>query len=193
MRRLTLLSICSSLCVLALPAAARAQAIPPDSADPYVWLEEMTGERAMAWVKAENAKTLAVLEKDARFESMYKDALAMAQAKDRIPYVYFLGGRLYNFWQDSAHVRGLWRRTTLASNRRASPEWATVLDVESLAKAEKADWVWQGATCAQPEERGCLSYLSDAGTNAAQQAHTLSLEFTHFTRQLMDPERKLAP
>ena len=166
MRRLTLLSICSSLCVLALPAAARAQAIPPDSADPYVWLEEMTGERAMAWVKAENAKTLAVLEKDARFESMYKDALAMAQAKDRIPYVYFLGGRLYNFWQDSAHVRGVWRRTTLASYRTPSPQWETVLDLDSLAKAENENWVWAGAGCSQPDETRCLVYLSIGGEDA---------------------------
>ena len=90
----------------------------------------------------------------------------MAQAQDRIPYVSFLGGQLYNFWQDSAHVRGLWRRTTLASYRTASPEWTTVLDLDSLARAEKANWVWQGATCAQPEERRCLIYLSDGGEDA---------------------------
>ena len=162
MRRFPLLA----LCTLAAPGLVAAQTSRPDTTDRYVWLEEMHGARAMEWVKAENAKTAAVLEKDPRFAGIYKTALAMAQAQDRIPYVSFLGGQLYNFWQDSAHVRGLWRRTTLASYRTASPEWTTVLDLDSLARAEKANWVWQGATCAQPEERRCLIYLSDGGEDA---------------------------
>jgi prolyl oligopeptidase len=162
MRRLTLIA----LCALVAPGIAIAQASRPDTSDRYLWLEEMHGARAMAWVKAENEKTLAVLEKDPRFPGMYKSALAMAQATDRIPYVRFLGGQLYNFWQDSTHVRGIWRRTTLASYRTASPQWTTVLDLDSLARAEKANWVWQGSTCAQPAEERCLLFLSDGGEDA---------------------------
>jgi len=37
----------------------------PDD-DPYLWLEEIDGERALAWVEAENAATLARFG-DARF------------------------------------------------------------------------------------------------------------------------------
>jgi len=163
MRRLTFLA----LCTLAVPGIVAAQASRPDtSTDPYRWLEELHGERAMAWVTAENAKTAAVLEKDPRFPAIYRSALSMAQAKDRIPYVRFLGDQLYNFWQDSAHVRGIWRRTSLASYRTASPAWTTVLDLDSLARAEKANWVWQGATCAQPAEERCLLFLSDGGEDA---------------------------
>ena len=36
-------------------------------ADPYLWLEELDSPRVQAWVAAENAKTLAVLERDPRF------------------------------------------------------------------------------------------------------------------------------
>lgn len=162
MRRLALLS----LCALLLPTHLSAQAGQPDTTDNFRWLEEMTGERAMAWVKAENARTAAVLEKDPRFAGIYKSALEMAQAKDRLAYVRFLGGSLYNFWQDSAHVRGLWRRTTLASYRSASPEWTTVLDLDSLARAEKANWVYAGSSCAKPAERRCLLFLSDGGEDA---------------------------
>jgi len=130
MRHLTLLVAVS----LALPRVAGAQAA-PDTTDRNRWLEEMHGDRAMAWVNAENVKTAGVLEKDARFAGIYRSALAIGQATDRIPYVQFLGGQLYNFWQDSVHVRGLWRRTTLASYRTASPVWTTVLDLDSLATA----------------------------------------------------------
>lgn len=163
MRRLALLLFGT----LATPSLALAQASRPDTtADPYLWLEEMHGDRAMSWVKAENAKTADILEKDPRFAGIYRSALSMAQAKDRIPYVQFLGGQLYNFWQDSAHVRGIWRRASLASYRGASPAWTTVLDLDALARAEKANWVWQGAMCAEPAEQRCLLHLSDGGEDA---------------------------
>ncbi len=152
---------------LAAPLVAAAQAGKPDTTDNFRWLEEMHGTRAMAWVNTENAKTAAVLEKDPRYAGIYQSALAMAQAKDRIPYVRFLSGQLYNFWQDSAHVRGIWRRTSLASYRTATPQWQTVLDLDSLAKAEKANWVWQGANCVQPQEQRCLINLSDGGEDAS--------------------------
>jgi prolyl oligopeptidase len=42
-----------------------------------------------------------------------------------------------------------------------------VLDLDSLAKAEKANWVWQGATCAEPAEQRCLVLLSDGGEDAS--------------------------
>ena len=148
------------------PAAAQA-GLPDTLGDRYRWLEEVQGDRAMAWVKAENAKTMAVLEQDPRFAGIYQSALAMAQSTDRIPSVGFIGGALYNLWQDSTHVRGLWRKTTLQSYRTKSPVWTTVLDLDSLAKAEAANWVWHGANCAAPAERRCLLDLSDGGEDAA--------------------------
>ena len=120
----------------------------------------------MSWVRAENAKTASVLEADPRYASIYQASLAMASAKDRIPYVTFIGGALYNFWQDSAHVRGIWRKTSLASYRTASPTWVTVLDLDALAARENANWVWHGADCMRPEEVRCLIALSDGGEDA---------------------------
>ncbi len=155
--------------LLAIAAADIASAQPArqdTTADPYRWLEEMTGARAMAWVKTENAKTAAVLEKDPRYAANYQAALTMAQATDRIPYASFIGGQLYNFWQDAAHPRGVWRSTTLASYQTASPNWTTVLDLDALAKSEKANWVWKGADCDSPGQRRCLLYLSDGGEDA---------------------------
>ncbi len=146
--------------------AAQAPARPDTTPDPYRWLEDVNGERAITWVKAENAKTTALLEKDPRYQAIYGDALRMAQAQDRIPYAVFRGGALYNFWQDSAHVRGIWRKTSLESWRTSSPAWTTVLDLDSLATAEKANWVWHGASCALPAERRCMISLSDGGEDA---------------------------
>ncbi|HEY4320379.1 MAG TPA: prolyl oligopeptidase family serine peptidase [Gemmatimonadales bacterium] len=146
--------------------AARAQ-VADTAADPFLWLEDQHGARAMTWVNAENARTMAVLEKDSHYAGFYHDALAIAQSSSRIPAPRFIGGALYNFWQDSVHVRGIWRRTTPASYRTAHPDWTTVLDIDSLARAEKANWVWVGADCAMPAERRCMITLSDGGEDAS--------------------------
>jgi prolyl oligopeptidase len=155
-----------SLTAARLAGAQNQAGAPGAPADPFLWLEDQRGARALAWVAAENAKTAAVLEKDPHYAVLYRDALAVAQASDRIPYATFVGGGLYNFWQDSAHVRGLLRRTTLASYRTASPQWTTVLDFDSLARAEKANWVYHGMQCAEPAERRCMIGLSDGGEDA---------------------------
>ncbi|MGB8908616.1 MAG: prolyl oligopeptidase family serine peptidase [Candidatus Cybelea sp.] len=134
--------------------------------DPYLWLEDVHGTQAMIWVKAENAKTLAVLKNDPNFAGLYADALRIAEAKDRIPTPEFIAGSIYNFWQDDEHLRGIWRRTTSTDFANASPQWSTVLDLDAIAKAENANWVWKGADCAWPQENRCMVYLSDGGEDA---------------------------
>jgi prolyl oligopeptidase len=136
------------------------------AADPFLWLEVKDGAQAMAWVKAENAKTLAVLQADPHYAARYADALAIAQSKDRIPLPSFIRGDLFNFWQDETHARGIWRMTTPASYATDSPAWTTVLDLDALAKSENANWVWEGAQCNWPAERRCLISLSDGGEDA---------------------------
>jgi prolyl oligopeptidase len=134
--------------------------------DPFVWLEEIQGERALDWARQENARTLGELQADPRYQQFYDRALEILQASDRIPFVSFRPDGLYNFWQDAQHVRGIVRRTTLASYRSANPQWETVLDVDALAAAEGKSWVYQGMNCLPPEERRCLVSLSDGGRDA---------------------------
>ena len=140
------------------------QAAAPD--DPYIWLEDVSGQRSMDWVNSHNAKTEAVLQADPRYQQYFDQALAIAQATDRIPYGSLRGDQVYNFWQDADHVRGIWRRAPLASYAAGKPEWQTVVDLDALAAAEKANWVWKGADCARPLERRCLISLSDGGEDA---------------------------
>ena len=145
---------------------ATASAASAPGADPYLWLEDKDGARAMAWVRDQNARTLPVLQGDPHYAKLYADALKIDQSEDRIPYPQFLNGAVYNFWQDATHVRGIWRRTSLQSYRSASPQWTTVLDLDALAKREHANWVWKGTDCAEPAEQRCLISLSDGGEDA---------------------------
>lgn len=147
-----------------MPATLAPEAV--RAADEFLWLEDVEGERALAWVKAQNARTDAVLKTDARYEGFRKDALAILTAQDRIPAPRFRAGGIDNFWQDQTHVRGVWRRTSLESYRTDAPEWETVLDIDALAKAENANWVYKGSSCLDPDEVRCLVSLSDGGKDA---------------------------
>ena len=165
------------------PASAPAAGFATSEAtDPYVWLEDVEGERAMAWVKEHNAHSLGVLQGDPRYEPLHQQALAIVQARDRIPSPGFThDGHIDNFWQDAQHVRGVWRRTTLDSYKTAEPQWETVLDIDALAEAESANWVYKGSTCLTPEERYCLISLSNGGKDAV----TLR-EFDSVTRNFVE-------
>jgi prolyl oligopeptidase len=155
-----------SFLMIAAAAAGLGGAKAQTAADPYLWLEDVSSPKALEWVEAHNAKSTAVLQADPRYQRFYSQALDILEAKDRIPVGNFIGGQIYNFWQDSDHVRGIWRRTTPESYATGKPEWETVLDLDALAASEKANWVWKGANCARPAERRCLINLSDGGEDA---------------------------
>ena len=112
--------------------------------DPYLWLEEIDGDAALAWVRERNESTTNEFS-DERFEQMRTDALAILDTDTRIPYVRRRGEYLYNFWRDAANPRGLWRRTTLASYRDQTPDWDVIIDVDELARTDAENWVWAGA------------------------------------------------
>ncbi|RSU78858.1 S9 family peptidase [Sphingomonas sp. S-NIH.Pt3_0716] len=149
-----------------LTGAAAPAPAPAD--DPFVWLEDWTGPRAMQWVEAENKATVATLQGDPRYAGYYKDALAIASAKDRIAMPMLIHGRIYNFWRDADHPQGVWRYTSEADYASASPSWTTVLDLDALSRAEGKKWVWKGATILDPEERIALLALSDGGEDAVR-------------------------
>ncbi|WP_210358479.1 prolyl oligopeptidase family serine peptidase [Sphingomonas beigongshangi] len=149
----------------AAPSLAQSRDMTSDT-DPYVWLEDKDGAKPLAWVEAENARTLPRLQNDPRYQTFYKEALAIASAKDRIPMPSQLYGRIYNFWRDADHPQGIWRWTSEADYAQPAPQWTTVLDLDALSKAEGKKWVWKGATCLQPEERLCLVALSEGGEDA---------------------------
>lgn len=135
--------------------------------DPYLWLEEVMGEKAIAWVKEQNAKTQKVLEASAQFAPIRDKTLEVVNSRARIPGVVKRGEWYYNFWQDQKNIRGVWRRTTMDEYRKPEPKWETVLDLDQLARNEKENWVWKGSTCLYPKYDRCLLTLSRGGADAA--------------------------
>jgi len=160
---------CAAALNLAAPIAMSetpAPAATPSTDDPYLWLEDVQGEKALNWVRERNAQSQKELTARPEYGIIRGQVLDVLNSKDRIPYVSRRGDWLYNFWQDETHKRGLWRRTTLAEYRKPAPEWDTLLDLDALGKAEGENWVWGGATCHGPEYRRCLVSLSRGGADA---------------------------
>jgi prolyl oligopeptidase len=139
-----------------------------DPDDPYLWLEEVEGEKALTWVKERNAETQAVLEGDARYAEFLATAEKLLEDKERIPFGSIEGEWVYNFWQDETHVRGIWRRATRESYRASEIVWETVLDVDALAASEQKNWVFHGADMelGETSERAMIS-LSPGGSDAS--------------------------
>jgi prolyl oligopeptidase len=134
--------------------------------DPYLWLEDVTGDEALAWVRDRNAESAKAISDAEGFTGLRDELLAVLDSDARIPYVRRRGELFYNFWQDAAHPRGLWRRTTLESYRTADPEWELLLDVDALAADEDENWVWAGAAVRRPEYVRALVQLSRGGADA---------------------------
>ena len=138
-----------------------------ENEDPYLWLEDVEGERALAWVEERSATDTAVLEAVPVYSEIHQKLLEIYNSSDRIPSVSIRGSWLYNFWRDADHVRGIWRRTFLEEYLKENPSWETVLDVDALAEAEDENWVWKGSSCLPPEYRHCMITLSRGGSDAA--------------------------
>ncbi|WP_374319498.1 prolyl oligopeptidase family serine peptidase [Pseudoxanthomonas kaohsiungensis] len=150
-----------------LIAAGAAHAQEPAVADdPYQWLEDVTGDKPLDWVRAQNAKTDAALASTPEFKAMEAGIREVLDSDAKVPGVQKIGDWYYNFWKDRNHERGIWRRTTLEEYRKPNPAWETIIDLDALNKAEGENWVWHGADCLRPDYNRCLVALSRGGADA---------------------------
>jgi prolyl oligopeptidase len=138
-------------------------AVAPPVEDPFLWLEKIDEPKSLDWVREQNARSKPALEAVPGFKDGQARVLAILDAKDKVPYASKMGKYLYNFWQDDANPRGLWRRTSYADYTKDKPTWEIVIDVDALNKAESASWVWKGETCLYPKYELCLVNLSRGG------------------------------
>ncbi|WP_217705765.1 prolyl oligopeptidase family serine peptidase [Peristeroidobacter soli] len=163
-------------CALSCTVMASAAGTPtPD--DENLWLEDITGQRALEWVKEQNAATEQELKAHPEFPAVFARLQSIGNSSERIPAVELIGAHLYNYWRDASHPKGLWRRTSLAEYRKASPQWDAVLDLDALAALESENWVWNSARCLPGGGDRCLVQLSRGGTDAV-----VSREFDLSTR-----------
>jgi prolyl oligopeptidase len=139
---------------------------PPLPPDPYQWLEDVTSERSMSWVKAENERTAAVLKNDPRFATLQAAALKVIESPERLPVPAIRGDDIYNDWQDAVHPRGVLRRTSVSDYLTPRPHWQTLIDFEALGKQDNEKWVSGDRSCLYPGNELCMIGLSAGGEDA---------------------------
>ena len=155
------------LAAAAVVAGTAAIAQTATSDDPYLWLEQIEGPRALAQVRQWNAATEALVATGPTFEQYRRRALDILNDEQQIAEPEdVLGDQVTNHWVDAKNPRGLWRISSLSSYVSGHPQWRTLIDVDALGKAEGKSWVWHGADCLAPEYRRCLVSLSPGGTDA---------------------------
>src|SRR5579864_5781853 len=150
------------------PAADSVTSMPEgahDGSDPYLWLEDVHGAKPLEWVRAQNAKSIAILQTDPDYQKDYDALLKVMDATDRIPYGELDHQYVFNFWQDAQNPKGIWRRTSIADYASAAPRWEILLDLDRLSSDEHENWVWKGAECTSSLRR-CLVNLSRGGGDA---------------------------
>jgi prolyl oligopeptidase len=155
-----------------LPSAPVASASAPVAApevpdEDFAYLEEVNGERSLAFAKAHDAVSEKELTGQPGFKSLEQRIFSIYSSKDKIPAPQVIGSNVRNFWTDAEHPRGLWRVTSLAEYRKPKPTWTTLIDVDALGKEEGQSYVWHGASCLPPAYRKCLVSLSKGGGDAA--------------------------
>ncbi|MGW4480472.1 prolyl oligopeptidase family serine peptidase [Rhodococcus triatomae] len=158
-----------------------------DPQDPHLWLEDVTGDAALDWVRAHNADTVAEYAESAEFTDLQRRIREVLDTDARIPYARRRGPWLYNFWRDAEHVRGLWRRTTMDSYRTDSPDWEILVDLDEVARDEDENWVWSSAQVLRTEDDAdqtrALISLSRGGADAV-----VVREFDLARREFVVPE-----
>lgn len=130
-------------------------------------LIEIDHPDVLQWADSWSQRTVEALDQHplrAELERRIRDVL---DTDDRIPFPLRRGERLFNFWRDAEHPRGLWRATDPASYLAGTPSWETLIDVDALAESEDENWVWKGAHVISPSYDRALIRLSRGGADAS--------------------------
>lgn len=136
--------------------------------DPYLWLEDVDGKKAMDFVNQQNKKTSDKFTQEPLYNKIYTKTLEVLNSTDRIAFPSIIGNHIYNFWQDKEHVRGIWRRTTKESYLTGNPVWETLLDIDALAKKDGVKWVYKGSNGLYPNYNRFIINLSNGGGDAVE-------------------------
>jgi len=136
--------------------------------DPYLWLEDIQGQKALAWVGAQNDRTVDAITGNPAFDGMKERILSILNSKDRIPSPSIRGEYIYNFWKDAVHARGILRRVPIEGYFTDDPDWETVLDIDALSAAEGVNWSFGGAQYLYPDYDRCMIRLSRGGSDAVE-------------------------
>ncbi|NML29800.1 prolyl oligopeptidase family serine peptidase [Paraburkholderia antibiotica] len=138
----------------------------PLSPDPFLSLEALYDPDALAWVEAQNARTLAAWCSGASFETLKRRLADAYLPRERPVIPDRWKDWAYDLWQDERNPRGIWRRTAWAAWRSGKPVWQNLLDFDALGAAEGMPWVCVDLDILFPDGDRALITMSPGGSDA---------------------------
>lgn len=137
----------------------------PEPHDPFLWLEDVHGERALAWAAARTAETETTFASDRR-SALEERLRGILDDPDRLVVPSRHGDWMYDLWRDAEHPRGLWRRTARAAFLTGEPDWEVLVDVDALGRSEGTSWSFGRAVHGPAGSDRVLVQLSPDGGDA---------------------------
>jgi len=156
----------SKYMLLSLSILAGIQNLNAQNEDPFLWLEEVDGVKALEFVAKQNKLTVDKLTQQKEYQPIFNKSLEIYNSTDRIAFPTIYGAFVYNFWQDKEHVRGIWRRSTKDDYIKGKPNWETILDIDELSMKDSVKWVFKGANGLYPKYDRFMINLSKGGGDA---------------------------
>ncbi|MEA3011774.1 MAG: prolyl oligopeptidase, partial [Sphingomonadales bacterium] len=112
------------LLLAALVVAAPSMLAAMQEEDPYLWLEEVQGARAIQQVEQWNKATEDDLSRTPGYAEHRNRALNILNDVRQIALPDEVQGDfITNFWRDAEHPRGLWRISPRAAYLAGRPQW----------------------------------------------------------------------
>jgi prolyl oligopeptidase len=148
-----------------LPAAPEPDGSPDQEGDPYNWLNDARGARALDWARQQSSRTLAILTKDSRYSALLERARAVAFDKSRIfgsdsSTVELRDGWIYDIWFDEQHPHGIWRRASFESIKSRDPHWDPLLDIADIGRRDGKNYFLFPGPCVRTR---CMLGFSEGG------------------------------
>ena len=161
--------------------------------DPYLWLEEVEGAKALEFVNNHNKTSIDKFRSYKEYQDIYDKSLSIYDSNERIVSPTIYGDYIYNFWQDKEHSRGIWRRATKKSYLDGQPAWDVLLDLDMMAEKDNVKWVYKGATGLYPDYNLFLVSLSRGGGDAVRAGAARCVEYRHRQLSQLGSVRPPAP
>ena len=116
-----------------------------------MWLEDVTGDKALDWVRARNKLAQEKLEVRSGLCQVERGPAGDPRLGRPDPVGLQAAATTTTTSGATRRTRaGLWRRTTLAEYEKAEPQWDVILDLDALGAKENENWVWGGARLLRP-------------------------------------------
>jgi prolyl oligopeptidase len=130
---------CGVICSPSFACSSPQVAASASAANDLRWLEPAKDEKALAWVRAQNERTITYLRRHANYDQNHAQALAaVLDGRGGFDDVGISGGFVYEIHRTSATPRGVLRRAPAETYFTGAPVWDDLLDVDALAAKTKS-------------------------------------------------------